>query len=256
MADAPDSVIIEIPVSASADESWTALREPARILRWFGWDADSLREEVDYIFVDHVDVDETARVIRFQGMPDRFEVEAVDDGRSVVRLVRAGSPRTTADWESLYDDMVQGWITFVQQLGFTLERHPDDARRTLYLTGIAADAAAPLPSAALGFGPLREGKVGERYELDVAGERLAGTVRFVTALQTGLTVDGWGDGLLVLVDRPTTVGNDVAGGWAVFTTYGLDNAAFAAFENRWKRWWGDHYPADRPGFMETPPPEF
>ena len=256
MSDEPESVMIEITVSAPADEVWDALRDPAQILRWFGWDADSLPAEVDYIFVDHVDVDEAARVIRFQGMPDRFEVEATADGKSLVRLIRAGSTRSQADWEGIYDDMVQGWITFVQQLGFALDRHPGETRRTLYLSGLAAEAKTPLPSAALGFDALRAGAVGDRYALEAAGEQLTGTVRFVTALQTGLTVDGWGDGLLVLIDRPTSVGDGLAGGWAVLTTYGLDDAAFAAFEGRWKAWWADRYPADRPDSMETPPPEF
>lgn len=248
-----DSVIIEVTVSASADEAWDALRDPAQIARWFGWDADSLPAEIQYIFLDHAEADDAGRVLQFAGMPDRFEVEARGDG-AVVRLVRADSTRTADDWGGIYDDMITGWIAFVQQLAFWLNRHRGQDRRTLYLSGMAADAAFPTPSDALGLNAVRGVTAGAPYELDGAGERLSGTVQFVTALQTGLTVDGW-NGLLVVVDRPHGMGGLAeAGGYVIVTTHGLDDASFAGLESRWTTWWSERYPNDRPGLLEPSSP--
>ncbi|MBP7705290.1 MAG: hypothetical protein KA105_08445 [Caulobacter sp.] len=249
----PDSVMIEVTVAASVDEVWDALRDPAQLTRWFGWDSDSLQAEIQYIFFDHAEADDGKRVLRFGGMPDRFEVEARGDG-AVVRLIRAGSTRTTEDWGGVYDDMITGWITFIQQLAFLLNEHRGQDRRTLYLSGMAADAAAPKLSTALGLDPIRTLAVGERYALDGPGERLAGTVRFTTALMTGVSVDGW-SGLLIVIDRPHgTGGLAEAGGYVVLTTYGQDDAAFAALEGRWKGWWSERYPNDRPGLLEPDSP--
>lgn len=248
-----DSVIVEVTVPASADDAWDALRDPARIARWFGWDSESLPAEIRYIFIEHAEADDAGRVLRFEGVPDRFEVEARGDG-ATVRLVRADSSRTTDDWGAVYDDMITGWITFVQQLAFWLSRGRGEDRRTLYLSGMAADTAGPPVSGALGLDAIRGLGPGAPYALDGPGERLSGTVQFVTALQTGLTVDGW-NGLLVVVDRPQDTGGLAeAGGYAVLTTHGLDDAAFAGLEARWKDWWSERYPNDRPGLLEPGSP--
>jgi len=249
----PRSVIVEVAVSASADEAWSALRDPARLAEWFGWDADTLAAEIQYIFFDHATADDAARVLTFKDMPDRFEVEARGDG-AVIRLVRAGSARTEADWGGVYDDMITGWITFIQQLAFKLN-HGKGARRTLYLSGMAADAGAPTPSGALGLGAARAVGAGAAWGVEAAGERLSGKVAFTTALQTGLTVDVWGEGLLVVIDRPAgTAGVVEPGGYMVLTTHGLDDAAFADLETRWKAWWSARFPNDRPHHMEPESP--
>ena len=46
-----DRVLVEVTAPAPADAVWEALREPAKIKQWFGWEADSLDDEFDYIFV-------------------------------------------------------------------------------------------------------------------------------------------------------------------------------------------------------------
>lgn len=40
-----DRVIVDILVVAPIDVVWRALREPAEINRWFGWDYPQLAEE-------------------------------------------------------------------------------------------------------------------------------------------------------------------------------------------------------------------
>lgn len=250
----PQSVMVEVTVSVPPDEAWRALRDPAILADWFGWDSESLDAEIQYIFFDHAEAaDDAERVLRFGGMPDRFEVEPRGDG-SVVRLVRSGSTRSEADWGGVYDDMVTGWITFVQQLAFMLNRGKG-RRRTIYLSGMAADAGAPVPSKALGLDTIRGLKVGDRCRLAGPGETLSGALAFTTTLQTGVTVDGWGDGLLIVIDRPHgTAGIAEPGGYMVLTTYDLHDAAFADLERRWKAWWGERYPGDRPHFMEPDSP--
>ena len=47
-----DRVIVEILVAAPIDVVWRALREPAEIKRWFGWDYPQLAEEIAVIFGD------------------------------------------------------------------------------------------------------------------------------------------------------------------------------------------------------------
>ena len=251
--DEPQSTIIEVTASVTADEAWRALRDPAVLADWFGWDADTLAAEIQYIFFDHAREDAAARVLRFEGMPDRFEVEPRGDG-SAIRLVRSGSTRSEEDWGAVYDDMITGWITFVRQLAFSLNQGRR-GRRTLYLSGMAADATAPVPSRALGLDGLRAGAPGDRCDLAGPGERLTGRLEFVTALQTGLSVDGWGGGLLVLTDRPHGAGGLAEpGGYAVLTTSGLDDGAFADLERRWTAWWSERYPDDRPHHMEPDSP--
>ena len=47
---APDRVLIEILIAAPIEVVWQALRDPAEIRRWFGWDYAQLVEEIDMIF--------------------------------------------------------------------------------------------------------------------------------------------------------------------------------------------------------------
>lgn len=251
MSSVPDSVVVEVTVAATADEAWDALRDSARTAQWFGWDAETLEGEIAYIFQDHATADDAGRVLRFSGVPDRYEVEDIGEGRSAVRLIRAGKQRSQSEWGAFYDDMIQGWITFTHQLALYLDRHRTGQRRTIYLTGQANDPQTLPPSAAMALESIRSAAPGSRYAVEAAGEQLTGEVRFATALQTGLTVEGWGDGLLVLVDRPSAEGQPAAG-WAVLTTYGLSDDAFHALETRWKAWWTARYPDERPGCVEFP----
>jgi hypothetical protein len=123
-----DPVIIEVVIAAPADAVWRALREPAEIKRWFGWDYDGADDEIDQIFVREATVDEAARTIDF-GEGGRFALE--DQGeRTVVRVTRA-APAGRQGWDGIYDDINEGWLTFLQQLRFMLERHPQGERTAL-----------------------------------------------------------------------------------------------------------------------------
>jgi len=237
----PDRVLVEILVAAPIETVWKALREPAEMCRWFGWNYPTMAQDIDMMFFQNTLVDEATHTIKDSGgMPDRFELEA-QGAQTIVRVIRS-APATDGTWQGIYDDVNEGWLTFFQQLRFLLERHPGAERRTVYLNGRAAKAATPLPAQALGLDAVAIVPVGERYDTETAaGEKLTGTVWYRSAYQLGLTVDGYGDGLLILCARPRTAKSHHGGGSIVVTTYGLDDAAFDGVTDRWKKWWAGTY---------------
>src|SRR5690606_8510566 len=81
------------------------------------------------------------------GSGDRFTLTA--DGRHT--RLRVTRPAPADDASEVYDDVAEGWITFVQQLRLLLARHPGQDRRTLFLQGYAADVDAYPLEAALGL---------------------------------------------------------------------------------------------------------
>jgi uncharacterized protein YndB with AHSA1/START domain len=118
-----DPVICEVVIAAPADAVWRALREPSEIRRWFGWDYDGLDEEIEYIFQSQAKADDAARLLDF-GEGGAIALEDRGD-TTAVRVTRA-----VADG---YDEVNEGWITFVQQLRFYLERHRGRERRTVHI---------------------------------------------------------------------------------------------------------------------------
>jgi uncharacterized protein YndB with AHSA1/START domain len=118
-----DPVICEVVIAAPADAVWRALRELSEIRRWFGWDYDGLDEEIEYIFQSQAKADDAARLLDF-GEGGAIALEDRGDA-TAVRVTRA-----VADG---YDEVNEGWITFVQQLRFYLERHRGRERRTVHI---------------------------------------------------------------------------------------------------------------------------
>ncbi len=236
-----DVPLFELTISAPADRVWAALRDPELIRDWFGWDADSLEAEIKVIFGDYADADDSARVLRF-GMGDRVEVVAAGT-ETVVRLVRP-APSPDTDWDEFFEDVTQGWIAFFRQLQFAFDRHPGGGRRTLYFSGSPLAAGAPLAAAALGLAGV--GRAGEPYAARAAGGELAGRVWHRGRHQVGLTVDGWGDGLLVIMDRPASESFPRGSSQAILTTYGLDDEELAALRQRWEAWWSEHFAPQAP----------
>lgn len=123
-----DPVIVEVVIAAPVETVWRALRDPAEIKRWFGWAYDELDEEIRYIFVEHSTADDQAHVLD-GGPGGTIALEAQGD-RTVVRVTRAAP---AGSWDGVYDEVNEGWLTFIQQLRFYLERHPGEDRRTLHV---------------------------------------------------------------------------------------------------------------------------
>jgi hypothetical protein len=124
-----EPVIVEVVIAAPADAVWRALREPAEIRRWFGWEYDEqggLPSEIELIFHQESTASEPDLTLDTGG--GTFVLEPQGD-RTVVRITRA-APAGQSGWEGIYDEVNEGWLTFVQQLRFYLERHPGQDRRT------------------------------------------------------------------------------------------------------------------------------
>jgi hypothetical protein len=123
-----DPVIVEVVIAAPVETVWRALRDPAEIRNWFGWDYEGLEEEIRFIFLEAAKADDDARVL--DGGSEG--VIALEDrgGETVVRVTRAAP---AGSWEGVYDEVNEGWLTFFQQLRFYLERHPGRERRTVQI---------------------------------------------------------------------------------------------------------------------------
>ena len=241
-ADKPmeDHVLVEVTVPAPADAVWAALRDPDKIKDWFGWDTEGLKDEIDFIFVTHAEADDARRVVTFVGVNDRYEVEARGD-TSVVRVVRSAP---AGEWSDVFDGMIEGWISFTWQLAFAFARHPGQARRTIFFSGppredrparslLGLDAApAPGEPWSMPLGPDADG---------------SGRVWFLARHQTGVTVDAWGDGLLVVVDQPPTEKHPRGTTMMTLTTYGFNDAALADLQTRWQGWWDARFETVAPG---------
>jgi hypothetical protein len=233
MMEAVEKVLIEIVVAAPIDAVWRALRDPDEIARWFGWKYPSLAEEIDYIFKRATESAADYR-LTFGETGDVFTLVPAPAG-TILRVTRAAPAGT--DWEGIYDEIVEGWITFVEQLRFVLERHRGEDRRTLYLSGHTRPGGLRPPDA-LGLAALAGIKSGSPYALQLAsGDAISGTVWFRSAHQLGLTVDQFGNGLLIVTNRPPTPTSEHGGGMAVLSLYGMADDEFEAFRTRWTAWW-------------------
>jgi uncharacterized protein YndB with AHSA1/START domain len=119
-----DPVIVELAIAAPADTVWRALRDPAEIKRWFGWEYEGFDEEVEYIFFKASSADDDARVL--DGGPGGTIALEDRGGETVVRVTRP-------EPASGYDEVNEGWLTFMQQLRFYLERRHGRDRHTLHV---------------------------------------------------------------------------------------------------------------------------
>ncbi|MGW0479488.1 SRPBCC family protein [Nonomuraea sp. NPDC003214] len=220
-----DTPRIQVTVAAPPSAVRGAFRDRDRIRHWHGWEFDggpdgSLDEEIELIYFTDVAADD--RVINLNG-GDRVELEPVESGTRVT-LTRA-APGDDPDWAKYYDDITEGWITFLHQLKFMLERHPADARRTVFLSGTGKTS----PLTALDTAELSPG---QRHQLELPGETATGQVFYRSQHQLGLTVDGWNDGLLVLSHNP-----DSGACMAVLSLYEVGESRHAELSKQWNDWW-------------------
>ncbi|PRY31631.1 SRPBCC family protein [Umezawaea tangerina] len=222
---------IEVTVAAPVDAVWQALRDKEQVRQWHGWDYHGLDDEIDQVFF--ADVLEEGRALRVRG-GDRFTVEPDGEG-TLVTLTRAPHGDDPA-LDAYYDDITEGWTTFLQQLRFALERQPGVARRTLHFAGYAGAVGV---EEALGLSGV-EG----RYAVDLVGEAAAGEVWFRSENQVGVTVESWGEGLLVIARTPPSEAKPHAAVMAVLSTYGLGEVEFGELDARWTAWWAQRYPGD------------
>jgi hypothetical protein len=226
---------IDVAAAASADAAWQALRDPAVIRQWHGWDTDELESEIDSIYFTDVVEEAEKRTLVVNG-GDRFEVRPDGDG-SRITLTRAplsGDP----EMDAYYDDITEGWRSFLHQLRFALERRPGTRRRTLFFADRGTYSGTVIER--LGLDAVAGQSAGSRYAATVAGEDVAGEVWFRSANQLGATVDAWGEGLLVIAGTAPSEADPAGTSMAILSTYDLDDNDFGQLETRWAAWWADH----------------
>ncbi|HEY1180005.1 MAG TPA: SRPBCC domain-containing protein [Phytomonospora sp.] len=225
-----EPLVIEVTVAAPPAVIWPALRDPELIRRWHGWHVDGLDEEIALIYGSDFTEDPEHHTLRL-GV-EHFSLHPSGDA-TIVRLTRA--PRgAQPDWDAYYDDITEGWRTFLRQLRFSVERHGLADRRTLFLAGSTRGDAAEL----LGLGEAVSQPVGSGSKARLAtGDAWSGEVWDSTDRQVFLTVAGHGDSLLVLARQPVTEFRP-SGGWMILlNAYGFTDADFADLERRWSAWW-------------------
>ncbi|MFC6083488.1 SRPBCC family protein [Sphaerisporangium aureirubrum] len=235
MTDPAAPPVIEVTITAPVETVWRALREPELIRRWHGWDFAELDEEVESIYVIGIAADDTARVLTIQS-GDKVTLHPAGDD-TLVRLSRAPIG-ADPEWDTYYDEITEGWYTFLQQLRFALERHDLAERRTLVLEGALEQPGILVD--ALGLHGVAELPQGSPYKAETPAGRLTGEVWAVAPGQLLLTAQELGDGLAVLAQQSHTSYRPEGGVLILLTTYGLDDTAFAALETRWTSWWDRH----------------
>ncbi|MCL3861773.1 hypothetical protein [Actinotalea sp. K2] len=233
---AQDRVLIDLEIAARADVVWAALREPHLVRRWFGWDYDGLEDEIRLIFAEQAVVDERAATLTWPD-GDRIVLDPRGEDVTALRVVRSDHAGTEG-FDGAYDAVDEGWITFVQQLRFALERHPDQERRTVSALGVGLGPEGDPLLARLGIRPMGGEPVGSAYEVERPdGSRFSGEIFFQTDLQVGLTVAEEGDALLVVARTPPSSAPPEGTAIFVLSTYGVDEGTFPAVERRWADWW-------------------
>ncbi|MFC4858196.1 SRPBCC family protein [Actinophytocola glycyrrhizae] len=219
---------IEVTIAAPVDAVWHALRDKETIRHWHGWEFDGLDDEIDLIYFDHMTEDPAARTLSVQE-GDVIRLEPDGDGTRVT-LTRA--PRgVNPDWDAYYDDITEGWITFLHQLRFAVERQPGVPRRTVFLSGhnkAGRDLARDLGLGAAGT-------------VDLVGEKVTTEPWYRAEHQSGVTVDAWGGGLLVVASSGPGEAKPDGVVMAILSTYGLSDDELADLTNRWRAWLTERY---------------
>ena len=125
-----EPVLFEIVIAAPADTVWRAMRDRGEIGRWFGWDYEGFDGEIEFIFFGDLAVDDAAHTLDF-GPMGRLALED-RGGATAVTFARA-TPDGKDSWDGIYDDVNEGWLSFIQQLRFMLERHAGRDRETVHV---------------------------------------------------------------------------------------------------------------------------
>lgn len=235
--------VIEVTVAAPIEAVWSALRRPEEIRRWHGWLAAELDEEITFIYQTHARESATEPfVLELAGAGpedfetgDRFELTQTGDG-TTVRLVRGPRPPEDSEWAAYYDDVTEGWTSFVHQLRFALERQPGRERRTVFVS--ASTRAEPAVRSALG---LESAAPGERIgPIPLGRSNHDGEIWFVSEQQVGVVLQDLGPGLLVAADNN---GKEML----IVSTYGLTDDGFDSVTGDVEGFWRAQHP-------EAPPP--
>ncbi|MEV7603887.1 SRPBCC domain-containing protein [Paenarthrobacter sp. NPDC089322] len=225
---------LSVVINADAQQVWTMLREPSLVAQWHGWEADDLADEIKQIYFNTDVVEGPDHTSLTVNGGDEFELHPVSGGTEV-KVTRAALDHNS-EWAEWDEDITQGWLTFLHQLRFALERHPHGHRRTHFvsLPGKGGPAIEKL-----GLGDLPP--VGDEYSLTLGtGEKISGKVWFKSRHQVGLTVHSYaahGDGLLIVAEQlPIPEKRPDGGSMVIASTYDLGAHTLADIRSSWDNW--------------------
>jgi len=142
------SIEIEKEVDATPDDVWEAITTDEGLRRWFPLDAKVEAGEGGSVWLSWgpgcegeapIHLWEPGRRFGWtesygddaEGRPIRVAVDFHIEGRegtTVVRLVQSGLG-ADADWDEMYDALVDGWTYFMFNLAHCFRKHPGRARR-------------------------------------------------------------------------------------------------------------------------------
>jgi uncharacterized protein YndB with AHSA1/START domain len=235
---------LSVVINADAPQVWTMLREPSKVAQWHGWQAEDLDAEIKQIYFSGDEEESPDHTSFTVHGGDVFELHPEPNGTRV-SITRAALDHNS-EWAAWDEDITQGWLTFLQQLRFALERHPHGRRHTLFLQ-VPGGPGSAIEKLGLSDVPAPGGD----YQLRLAtGEEISGKVWYRSNHQVGLTVHGYaerGDGLLIVADQPKI--EDVrpdGGSLAIVSTYDLGAGRLEEIRTSWDSWRAENYPTSEP----------
>ncbi|MGO4804254.1 SRPBCC domain-containing protein [Arthrobacter sp. 2MCAF15] len=235
---------LSVVINSDAQQVWTMLREPALIAQWHGWVADDQEAEIKEIYFGPNVVEGADHTSLVVDGGDVFTLKPVPTGTEV-SVTRAAIDHNS-EWAAWDEDITQGWLTFLHQLRFALERHPHSKRRTFFFS-VPGTGGSAIEKLGLSDVP----SPGDAYSLTLpTGEELSGKVWFRSNHQVGLTVHHYaehGEGLLIVADQPAIADVRPDGGsLAIVSTYDLGAHQLEAVRNYWDKWRAENYPTSDP----------
>jgi hypothetical protein len=78
---------------------------------------------------------------------------------------------------------------------------------------------------------------GAPFQMNLLGEDVKGEMWYRSDHQLGITVDAWGNGLLIVSSVDPTPSRPKGAAMAILSTYHLDDTHLADLESRWRTWW-------------------
>jgi hypothetical protein len=235
---------LSVVINSDAQQVWTMLREPSKVAEWHGWQADDQAAEINEIYFSPNVVEGADHTSLVVDGGDVFTLKPVPTGTEV-SVTRAAVDHNS-EWAAWDEDITQGWLTFLQQLRFSLERHPHGRRRTIFFSVPGTEGSA---IEKLGVNDVP--RPGEPYSLTLAtGEEITGKVWFRSNHQVGLTVHGYaehGEGLVIVADQPSIPDIRPDGGSLVIvSTYDLGAHRLEDVRKYWDKWRAENYPTSDP----------
>src|SRR5262249_39487123 len=84
---------------------------------------------------------------------------------------------------------------------------------------------------------------GTPFQANLLGEDVKGELWYRSEHQLGVTVDAWGDGLLIASSVDSTPAKPKGAAMAILSTYHLADSLLADLDSRWRPWWAQRCPA-------------